>query len=342
MIRQIRRLTRSVPGAGPAARALAIYAEPAENDRLERRPAAESGFEGVACVDDAARAATLYCAIWDRHRFPWARTAAEGMLAFVAYMQEPDGRFVNFILDWEGHKNRTGSTSRAGDWPWTARAAHALACGCRALGEGRWREHLEAVLPWLDRPTEHLNVRAVCALAGLEGMAAGIDLRARTERWADEIAAGRTGDALLDSTTTEEIHLWGHLQELALARAGVALGRSDLVAVARASAEAVLLEPARARFQEARTTLPFDVSCTVLGLGAVGEAVRESRYTDAADLARAWFDGRNSARQPVYDRLGGLVHDGIDEGRVNENSGAESNIEGALALFDSLPWSSYA
>ncbi|MBA2556025.1 MAG: hypothetical protein H0V12_01565 [Chloroflexi bacterium] len=341
MIRQLRRLTRQVPAAGPGALALAVYAEP-EGERLARRPAAESGFEGVACVDDAARAAALYCTIWERHRFPWARAAAEGMLAFVSYMQDPDGRFVNFILDWDGHQNRTSPTSRAGDLPWAARAAHALANGCRTLGEPRWRERLEAVLPWLDRPTDHLNVRAVCVLAALEALEAGVDGRERIARWADEIAAGRRGDALLDSTRTDEIHLWGHLQEAALARAGVALGRSDLVLVARASAEALLLEPARRGFHEARAAIPFDVSSTVLGLSAVGEATGEARYTEAAELARAWFDGRNSARQPVYDRRRGLVCDGVDDGRVSENSGAESNIEGALALFGSLPWAAYA
>jgi hypothetical protein len=43
--------------------------------------------------------------------------------------------------------------------------------------------------------------------------------------------------------------------------------------------------------------------------------------------------GRNSASQPVYDAARGMVFDGIDNGRVSQNSGAESNIEGALAFL---------
>ena len=35
----------------------------------------------------------------------------------------------------------------------------------------------------------------------------------------------------------------------------------------------------------------------------------------------------------MYDRRRGLVYDGVDEGRVSRNSGAESNIEGALVLL---------
>jgi hypothetical protein len=35
----------------------------------------------------------------------------------------------------------------------------------------------------------------------------------------------------------------------------------------------------------------------------------------------------------VYDRTSGRVHDGIDDGVLNPNSGAESNIAGAQALI---------
>jgi hypothetical protein len=79
--------------------------------------------------------------------------------------------------------------------------------------------------------------------------------------------------------------------------------------------------------------LPFEVSCTVAGLAAVGRASGEARYTAAAALGRLWFHGRNNAGQPVYDRQRGLVYDGIDLGQVSHNSGAESNIEGGLALL---------
>jgi hypothetical protein len=83
------------------------------------------------------------------------------------------------------------------------------------------------------------------------------------------------------------------------------------------------------------------VSCAILGLSAVAQSTGQSRYAEQAELAREWFRGRNAAGHPIYDRARGLVHDGIDNGQVNANSGAESNIEGALALFDSLPWDKY-
>jgi hypothetical protein len=87
--------------------------------------------------------------------------------------------------------------------------------------------------------------------------------------------------------------------------------------------------------------LPFDVSSTVAGLDALAIATGEARYRELAALARAWFDGRIAAGEAVYDRKRGCVFDGIDGDRVSRNSGAESNIEGALALMDSLPWDAY-
>ncbi len=79
--------------------------------------------------------------------------------------------------------------------------------------------------------------------------------------------------------------------------------------------------------------LPFDVSCAVAGLVAVARATSDEQYATAAARGRLWFHGRNTAARPVYDRRWGLVYDGIDDGKVSRNSGAESNIEGALALL---------
>ncbi len=336
VVPQLRRLTRGVPLAGPAARAIAVYAEAASaHEGLPEtlRPAGERGYEGVACVDDAARAVVLYCAAWRRRGRSADRTAAQGLLRFLAYMQEDDGRFVNFILDWQGRRNRTGSTSCPGGPQWQARALHALACGVATLG-GEWDERFRRGLPWVDEFIPYLDVRAVCVLAALEhwqatGSASSAE---RALAWCEEIAGQRSGDSLRNAAGVEPIHLWGHLQEAALAEAGRALDRPDLVERARASAESLLL-PAVAACLSAECVLPFDLSCVVAGLAAVTRATGDARYADAAARARSWFFGHNAAGQPVYDSGRGLIYDGIDEGRVSRNSGAEANIEGALALL---------
>ena len=95
MLRQIARLARPVPFAGPTALAIAVY-----SDALNQPVRAEqAGYEGVACVDDAARALELYCDLWKSTASPWVRRWCEGLLDFVLAMQGADGRWHNFILD---------------------------------------------------------------------------------------------------------------------------------------------------------------------------------------------------------------------------------------------------
>ena len=159
--------TRPVPGAGPGVLAIATYAE-ARDGRYEQRAAAEQGFEGVACVDDGARAAILYCSLWRRNSLPRTRVAAEGLLRFLAFMQDEHGGFANFILDWDGNRNVAGQSSFVGGGPWWARAMHALAHGVATFGVPEYAERFERGLPWLDRPTPYLDVRAVAILAVLE------------------------------------------------------------------------------------------------------------------------------------------------------------------------------
>jgi hypothetical protein len=336
-VRQIRRLTRPVPGAGRSAYAIAVYAQPANNQKdspLKLRSAGEQGVEGVACVDDAARAIVLYGEIWRRRRLPTARTAAAGLLRFLAYMQDEDGRFGNFIFDWKGRRNRAGSTSHAGGSAWQARALYALACGIAMLGGDEWDERFRRALPWLDNAIPYLDLRAVCVLAVLEHWRAtgAADSADRALAWSHEIAGHSLGSSLLNAAGAQPIHLWGHLQEAALAETGQVFGQPELVECARASAEALLVPAVDSGF-DFEHVLPFDVSCVVSGLSAVARATTNERYASAAVRGRQWFHGRNTAREPVYDVRNSMVYDGIDHRVVSRNSGAESNIEGAMALL---------
>ncbi len=338
MIRQLQRLLRPIPALGQGTLALAIYAHP-NGGEFDLTEAAESGYEGVACVDDAARGALLYTEIWNAYGFPWAREAAEGLLRFTCAMQMPDGAFANFVAGWDGRLQLDTPTSRPGGGPWQARAMHALARAATVFGSGLYVDAFEAGIPALSEPTPHLDISAVRALAMLEYSRA-TNTRLAGERavaWSEAIFDARIGDVLPDQAGREDVHLWGHLQEAALARVGATFGRDHLVQAAARSADALLAPAVESAFAGPRS-LAFDVSSTIANLDAVARATEDTRYTELATSARAWFDGRNAAGQPVYDRQRGLVRDGIDGSRVSENSGAESNIEGGLALINTLPW----
>ncbi len=333
MLRQLARLTRTVEGVGDRALAIAVYAD----DGGHSFAAAETGYEGVACVDDAARALVLTCDLWKATGFPLFRAWADGLLAFVIGMQDADGLFTNFIEDWSGRRNVRARTSLAGGEFWQARGLRGLASATLAFDDPLAEAGLRRGLARLDGVAAPSNVRAIHVRTAVELLRGGRlpSLRADLERWSDEIASCRRGDVLFDDPDQDGPHLWGHLQEGALAEAGAYLERANLVAVARRSAGAYLAPVIESGF-DLPVVQPYGVACALYGVGRLATVTGDPMLHALAPRARAWFDGRNPARRPVYDRSAGSVHDGIDGGRLNMHSGAESNVEGALALFDEV------
>jgi len=330
VIRQLARLTRRLPAAGRRAVALSVYA----NDDDHGLAARDRGFEGVACVDDAARAVVLLLDLFrdtgDRRLVEWAT----GLIDFVLYMQLADGRFHNFIRDWEGSINTDGPTSYPGGTFWQARAVRALAKAHLVLRDPRVALPLARGFAFATVNPAPPDVRTIQVLAALDLMRIGLTpvLRETLERWCDEIAECRDGEVLLNSPGEQAPHLWGHVHEGVLAEAAPLLDRPDLLDVARQSAHALLVPQIESAFPE-RLVQPYGVAAAVYAMDRLYQATGEGAYARWRDQARAWFDGRNTASSPVYDRVNGRVSDGIDDGRVNPHSGAEANIVGAQALL---------
>jgi hypothetical protein len=330
MIRQLARLTRHVPAAGPAAVALSVYA----NDEDVSISARDQGFEGVACIDDAARAVVLLLDLCressDRRLADWA----SGLLDFVLYMQLDDGRFHNFIRDWEGTINTEGPTSYAGGTFWQARAVRALAKAHLALRDERVAVPLARGFAFATEHEASPDVRSIHVLGAFDLIRGGLTpvVRETVERWCGDIAECREGDVLLNAPGEKTPHLWGHVQEGVLAEAALMLDRPDFLGIARRSADAFLVPQIERAFPD-RTVQPYGVAASVYVMDRLHQATGDPRYARLRDDARAWFDGRNRAHAPVYDRETGRVADGIDDGRRNPHSGAESNIVAAQALL---------
>jgi len=332
VLRQLARLGRSVPFAGSSAVALAVYADGLD----EPVRAQEAGYEGIACVDDAARALDLYCDLWAATGLPWTMRWCQGLLEFVLAMQDTDGRWVNFILDWEGTPNLRGRTSIAGGGFWQARATLALARASRVLSDPR-------IVPALLRGLPHIaaasnvpsDVRALHILTALTLSDTGNDqaLSDLVPGWSDELVRCRIGDVLMNAPGERgSPHLWGHIQEGVLADAGARLGRDDLLVISRRSADALFTSVVGACY-DAPHVQPYDVSSVIFALDRLADVTARSEYAALAAASRAWFNGRNPAGEAVYDRRTGRVGDGVDDGRVSTHSGAEANIVGAQALF---------
>jgi hypothetical protein len=334
MLRQLARLTRPLPAAGPHALAVAVYADATDRAVFAR----ESGFEGVACVDDAARLLDVMCGVWLRTRTPWAERWASGLAEFVMWMQEPDGRWINFVTAWNGSRNNTGITSRVGDNFWHARALAGLSHAWIAMGNDRVRGALERGIERAAASPAPPDVRAIHVSTALRLATAdrGMDLGSTLVSWCDEIASCADARGVLKNSPyeRESPHLWGHLQEGVLAHASTVLGERRYGDAAIRSAELLVAPAIQNGFVTARS--PYDVASCVYDCDQLHALTNDRRWADLAADARAWFDGRNPAGQPVYDRIRGRVADGVDRQRISENSGAESNIVAAEALFEDV------
>ena len=331
LLRQLALLTRRVPAAGPRALAVAVYSGSA-GEQLEAR---ESGIEGVACVDDAARAAVVLHRLWVATGNHALRKWSDGLLAFVAWMHAGDGLWNNFILDWDGAKNVAGPTSAAGVNFWQARAMLALAETGFAANQGGDRQLLTQAFDAAARRIPPADVRAVHALAALAVLKKDPDpgLDALLGTWCDEIAASQRGGILMNSPDERgQPHLWGHVQEGVLAEASAVLGRRDLREAAISSAERVFTEVIGSGF-DLQHVSSYDVQSVVFATERLAAVTGRPRYAESARMARSWFDGRNPAGAVIYDRAAGRVADGLDDGRVSDRSGAEANITACDALL---------
>jgi len=90
--------------------------------------------EGIACVDDVARATVVYLRHFEITDDTTSLKRARKLLDFCLYMQAEDGQFYNFI--YADHAiNREGKTSFKSFGWWAARGVWALAEGYRIFHE---------------------------------------------------------------------------------------------------------------------------------------------------------------------------------------------------------------
>jgi hypothetical protein len=330
VLRQLARLTRPVPAAGPNALAVAVYSD----ETGETLGARETGEEGVACVDDAARAFVLLCNLWTVTGNPRLRTWAEGLLDFLLWMHDGAGRWVNFIYDWDGARNLAGPTSSPGANFWQARATTAMTAAVLQLESGAARPVLRQALASAAESSPPADVRALHALAAIDLLSLEPDpwLSTRLSAWCEELAACSADGMLMNSPDERgRPHLWGHVQEVALADGAGLLGRPALCGIARRSADAVFEAIIESGF-DLPLVQPYDVQSAVFVMDRLGAATGDGHYLALAAKARAWFGRRNPAREAVYLPDRGRVSDGIDAGVLNGHSGAEANISAGLAL----------
>ncbi len=359
----LRHLTRDATVNGRDVRVVALYAN-APSYQPTGSPQRD-GLEGIASVDDVARAAVLYLRAYEESGDTATRNEAMGLLRFVVAMEQGDGEFYNFI-DTTGQPNRSAISSRKSMSYWAAR-------GIWALGEAHrvFRTRYPESLAELRAPTERAVARmaqeiragrliggsvtatseallGVLALQRAEPTSEHADLATRTANLIVPRAAGGAASAPWGARTdapTSAWHAWGARSVSALAQASIVLARPELLAAARAEADALwgrfLLAgqvPEQIGPNGSVTMFPqiaYGIGPVAEGFIALADATGERSYAVYAGLSAAWLLGANAADVAMYDAKTGRAFDGIDgpsAAQVNRNSGAESTIEALLAL----------
>jgi len=348
---------------GRQVRVVSLYAE-APDYRPTGSPARD-GFEGIASVDDAARAAVVYLREYEATGDVRARDEAVRLLSFVTAMEQGDGEFVNFI-DSTGKLNRNAPSSRKSMSYWAARSIWALGEAVRVLGP-QDSTLVKSMRPVLDRAVSRMareidagrliggsttaTAEALLGLLAVERAERSTDLVPLATRTAQLLAAHSAGGmatapwgAHVDLPDAVW-HAWGSRSPEALAIAGNALGHPEFAASARKEADGLwgrfLLAggiPSAVALDGTATWYPqiaYGIGPLVEGYLALAETTGERRYAVFAGLAASWFLGANPAGVSMYDEQTGRTFDGIggpSAGQINRNSGAESTIEALLAL----------
>ena len=236
----------------------------------------DASGEGIAAVDDAARAALVYLTDYESTGDPASLDKARRLLNFVLYMQAEDGQFYNFILDRAGTINQTGNTSFQSSGWWAARAARALAAGYRVMHSvdpayasqldqafrrirdvwesgvaatyGKYDQlHGVQVPAWLIAGGSDVTSIVVLALLEYDSATGGQDAATRDllTKLCEGLATYQAGDDRNypfgwhpDSATSPfSWHAWGSTQAFALARAGHQLARTEWVTSAQREAD---------------------------------------------------------------------------------------------------------
>jgi len=359
----LRHLGINVVVKGKPVRVVSLYAE-APDYRLVGSPARD-GFEGIASVDDAARAAVVYLRDYEVSGDVRSRDEAMGLLAFITAMEQGDGEFVNFI-DSAGRLNLRAPSSRKSMSYWAARSIWALGEAVRVLGP-KDSTQLATLRPTLDRAISRMarevdagrliggsttaTAEALLGLVALQNAEPSASRVALGQKTASLLASRSAGSmprppwgAHLDSSSAPW-HAWGARAPEALASAQSAFGRLEYGASARKEADGLwgrfLLAgriPATVAPDGAVNWYPqiaYGIGSIVDGYLALADLTNDSRYAVFAGLVASWFLDTNPARLNMYDEKTGRSFDGIDGPtplRVNRNSGAESTIESLLAL----------
>lgn len=293
------------------------------------------------CVDDNSRALIVTYLYYQLFHEEDVQELAIRYLAFLFYMQQPDGGMRNFIDYSRAFLDHTGSPDSLGRTIWGLGYASTFEEYHLAIPAREMFHHaLQHVTPHSPPHTQAYSLLGLCAYGELPILRedACKILRPRAEIFLQEFHANSTQDwpwfmPVLTYANARLPHALLHagqlLQNNALLDAGVtALNHLNDVCF---QYEYLSLVGCNGWYPRGGDCAEFDQQ--PIDAGAMVEAnlvaydiTKQQQYFDFAIRAMDWFYGNNIVKTPLYDARSGGCHDGINVAGINANEGAESTL----------------
>lgn len=282
----LQHLTERVLFYGDSVDIIHIYADYPSYDWVD------ASNEGIACVDDAARAAVVYLRHYELTKNKESVLRAKALLKFVLHLQADDGQFYNFI-DADRVINRDGITSLKSFGWWAARGVWCFGLGYRIFEKEDppfallLKNGIEKTYFHLDTLLQHYGKKkAIDGYVIPQWMLYGSGSDATTELVLGLIEYYKTvkdtkvksyieklcdGMMLMQDGDTQKFsygvhrswetmwHAWGNGQTQVLAEAGRILDNKKMIASAQREAEGfysrLLIQGYKREFNVADTTI---------------------------------------------------------------------------------------
>ena len=291
--------------------------------------------EGIACVDDSARAVILALEIYESFADKESLEQAEKWLTFLEYMQDKKGYISNFIDSPKGQKKfGIPSSYKGGVW-WSARAKWAWAKAYRITKEKKYLD-----LYFKTKITENYenNVASILLIAGLE--ISERENRLYLEKLLERIISCRSKRGYFLHAKSAPLHLWAYHELEAVAKSAGLLGNKEtLRKLCEATVDSLASDVINNGFyfeylsRDKSEINPYCVSPLIRGIYELNILDKKEKYQKLLHKCFDWFE-------KMYDPVTSTCFDWVHGEKIASDCGAEASIEAGFSYLKKLKLSS--
>lgn len=289
----------------------------------------EAAGEGISCVDDTARAALLALEIFEFFGEKGALDWAKKWLSFLGYMKDENGYITNFIENNSGKRVYDKPSSyKGGPW-WSARSKWAWA---KAYKLTHNKVYLDLYFGTEIKEQYENDVAGILLLAALE-----IWDRENIKyiKGLIERISSFSIDGYLAHSKDTPLHLWGYHELEALAKTSAKLNNAKLLNICRQTISSLVEEVVNEGFyyefftKDKSEINPYCISPIFRGLYEVYHLENNKKYKVLMRKCLLWL-------KKIYNPQNGRCFDGISDGRISKDCGAEASVEAGFCWIRGL------